>query len=77
VLNHALVKNYSIVGLHWGLYNSQDPASVRACHSTLTNLAEQGAVRPLVSERVPLDGLREAVQRLGDGVTAGRVVYQP
>ena len=21
-LNHALVKNYSIVGLHWGLYSS-------------------------------------------------------
>ncbi|MYW29512.1 zinc-binding dehydrogenase, partial [Streptomyces sp. SID2119] len=21
-LNHALVKNYSIVGLHWGLYNT-------------------------------------------------------
>ena len=24
-LNHALVKNYSIVGLHWGLYNEQGP----------------------------------------------------
>ena len=24
-LNHALVKNYSIVGLHWGLYNRFDP----------------------------------------------------
>ena len=29
-LNHALVKNYSIVGLHWGLYNQMDPAAIRA-----------------------------------------------
>jgi NADPH2:quinone reductase len=75
-LNHVLVKNYSIVGLHWGLYNTQDPAAVRACHAALTELAAQGAVRPLVTERVALEGLRDAVQRLGDGVTAGRVVYQ-
>ena len=25
-LSHALVKNYSIVGLHWGLYRKHDPA---------------------------------------------------
>ena len=24
-LNHALVKNYSILGLHWGLYLSTTP----------------------------------------------------
>ncbi len=24
-LNHALIKNYSIVGLHWGLYAKYDP----------------------------------------------------
>ena len=27
-LNHALVKNYSILGLHWGLYRSKDPEAV-------------------------------------------------
>lgn len=40
-LNHALVKNYSIAGLHWGLYNTKDPAAVRACHDELTRLAER------------------------------------
>ena len=24
-LNHALIKNYSIVGLHWGLYQTKEP----------------------------------------------------
>ncbi|MEU4096908.1 NADPH:quinone oxidoreductase family protein [Streptomyces sp. NPDC026673] len=73
-LNHALVKNYSIVGLHWGLYNTQDPAAVRGCHEELTRLAAEGAIRPLVSERVPLDGAADAVQRVADGTTTGRVV---
>ncbi|WP_404815795.1 NADPH:quinone oxidoreductase family protein [Streptomyces thermolineatus] len=73
-LNHALVKNYSILGLHWGLYNAKDPAAVRACHEELTRLAAEGVVKPLVSERVPLDGAADAVQRVADGTTTGRVV---
>lgn len=76
-LNHALVKNYSILGLHWGLYNRFDPAAVRACHDELTRLATAGAVRPLVSERLSLDEVRDGVQRLADGHTAGRVVCAP
>lgn len=76
-LNHALVKNYSILGLHWGLYNQRDPDAVAACHEELGRLAEQGAIRPLISERVALDGAAEAVQRVFDGVTTGRVVVEP
>lgn len=74
-LNHALVKNYSIVGLHWGLYNLRDPAAVQVCHRDLTDLATQGQIEPLVSERLSLDALAAGVQRLADGVTVGRVVY--
>ncbi|MET8908793.1 NADPH:quinone oxidoreductase family protein [Micromonospora sp. NPDC004551] len=76
-LNHALVKNYSIVGLHWGLYQRHDPAAVAECHRALTALAAQGAVRPLVSERLPLAEVADGVQRLADGSTVGRVVYVP
>ncbi|MFG1656374.1 NADPH:quinone oxidoreductase family protein [Micromonospora chersina] len=76
-LNHALVKNYSIVGLHWGLYQRHDPAAVAECHRALTALATRGAVRPLVSERLPLDEVAAGVQRLADGATVGRVAYVP
>ena len=76
-LNHALVKNYAILGLHWGLYNTHDPAAIRACHDVLTGLAAKGAVRPLVSERVPFDAAADAVQRVADGTTTGRVVVTP
>lgn len=76
-LNHALIKNYSIVGLHWGLYNTYDRAAVAECHRDLARLAAAGAVRPLVSERLPLDEVAAGVQRLADGLTVGRVVVQP
>ncbi|MBW8737457.1 MAG: NADPH:quinone oxidoreductase family protein [Streptomyces turgidiscabies] len=76
-LNHALVKNYSILGLHWGLYNTKNPKLVQHCHDQLTELAARGAILPLVSERVPLSGASAAVQRVADGVTTGRVAVLP
>ncbi|MFF1273439.1 NADPH:quinone oxidoreductase family protein [Streptomyces marokkonensis] len=76
-LNHALVKNYSILGLHWGLYNTKNPKLVQHCHEQLTGLAARGAIKPLVSERVPLAGAADAVQRVADGLTTGRVAVLP
>ncbi|MGW2821219.1 NADPH:quinone oxidoreductase family protein [Streptomyces sp. NPDC001443] len=76
-LNHALVKNYTILGLHWGLYNTKNPKLVQHCHEQLTELAARGAIKPLVSERVPLGEAAAAVQRVADGVTTGRVAVLP
>jgi NADPH2:quinone reductase len=76
-LNHALVKNYAILGLHWGLYHTKNPELVRHCHEQLTELAAKGAIKPLVSERVPLDDASAAVQRVADGVSTGRIVVLP
>ncbi|MBC7559435.1 MAG: NADPH:quinone oxidoreductase family protein [Dermatophilaceae bacterium] len=76
-LNHALVKNYSIVGLHWGLYNTQNPELVRVCHDELSKLAADGVVKPLVSERIALEAAADGLQRLADGTTVGRVVFVP
>jgi NADPH2:quinone reductase len=75
-LNHALIKNYSIVGLHWGLYERYDPAAVTDCHRALAELAAAGTIRPVVSERLPLADVAGALQRLADGATVGRVAYE-
>ena len=72
-LNHALVKNYSIMGLHWGLYASYDPAAVSDAHAALTDLASEGAIKPLISERLPLESAADAVQGVADGTTVGRI----
>ncbi|MBT2368963.1 NADPH:quinone oxidoreductase family protein [Streptomyces sp. ISL-10] len=76
-LNHALVKNYSIMGLHWGLYARKDPASIADCHRTLTEYAAKGLIKPLVSERVAFKDAAGAVQRVADGTTTGRLVVVP
>jgi len=76
-LNHALVKNYSILGLHWGLYQQKDPAAVRACHAELTRLVAAGKIRPLISERLPLADVPDGISRLAGGSTTGRLVFLP
>ncbi len=76
-LNHALVKNYSIVGLHWGLYGSKEPASLRDCHDQLLKLAADGVIKPLVSERLGLADVADGLERLAAGRTIGRLTFQP
>jgi NADPH2:quinone reductase len=71
------VKNYSILGLHWGLYERRDPASVRACHAELTRLAAAGLIKPLITERLTLADVPDGLRRLGAGATAGRLIFQP
>lgn len=73
-LNHALVKNYSIVGLHWGLYREKDPAQVAAAHAELTRLADSGAIAPLVSRRLTLGEVPDGLTSLAAGDTIGRLV---
>jgi NADPH2:quinone reductase len=76
-LNHALVKNYSILGLHWGLYQTKDPAAVRDCQARLVKLVTDGLIKPLIGERLGLADVPAGVQRLADGDTIGRIVFQP
>jgi NADPH2:quinone reductase len=73
-LNHVLVKNYSVIGLHWGLYRSRKPQVIAECHEALLPLVSAGAIRPLVGEQHGLSEVPAALQRLADGATVGRVV---
>lgn len=72
--NHALVKNYAVLGLYWGLYAERRPDLVADTHRELTRLAATGQVRPVVRQVVPFEQAAAAIQELGDGTTVGRVV---
>jgi NADPH:quinone reductase len=74
---HALVKNYSVVGLHWGLYRTVDPPVIEAAHAALTELYAAGRIRPLVSERVPMAGAPAALTRLASRGSVGKLVVLP
>jgi NADPH2:quinone reductase len=72
--NHALVKNYGILGLHWGLYATRHPALVIDAHRELTRLADLGLVKPIIGEVLPFERAAHAIQQLADGATVGRLV---
>jgi NADPH2:quinone reductase len=72
--SHALVKNYSVVGLHWGLYKQHDPKSIVDAHEALCALADEGVAVPLVSDVVPFESAPEGLAKLAAGETTGRVV---
>ena len=74
---HVLVKNYSVVGLHWGLYRTVDPQVVSDAHEQLARLYAAGSIRPLVSERVPMAEAPAALTRLASRGTVGKVVVLP
>ncbi len=73
-LSHALVKNYSVLGLHWGLYLQRDPAVARSAHEQLCAWADTGAIAPVVSQVVPFEEAPAALGRLAAGTSTGRIV---
>jgi NADPH2:quinone reductase len=75
--NHLLVKNYSVVGLHWGLYRKHDPALFGMVHEELTRLVDEGRIDPLVSQALPLAEAPAALTALADRGTVGKVVLVP
>jgi NADPH:quinone reductase len=75
--NHALVKNYSVVGLHWGLYRKHDPALFGQVHEELCRLFAEGKIAPLVGQTLPLEELPQAMAAIADRSTVGKVVLRP
>jgi len=75
--NHALVKNYSVVGLHWGLYRQYEPQVVAQTHTALIDLWSRRAIDPLVGTELPLEAAPEGLTRLSDRRTVGKVVLLP
>ncbi|MCC3654253.1 MULTISPECIES: NADPH:quinone oxidoreductase family protein [Streptomyces] len=76
-LSRALLGNYTILGLHWGLYARRSRPEVLRAHRELTALADRGVVTPLLGERLRLPDVADGLQRLADGTTAGRAVMLP
>ena len=72
--NHVLVKNYSVAGLHWGLYAKRAPELVASATRVLLDLYEAGRIKPHVSLRLPLADAPRALAMVAEGKTTGKVV---
>ena len=75
--NHVLVKNYSVVGLHHGLYRQYEPQVFAETHAALVELWSRREIDPLVGAELPLEEAPAALARLADRGTIGKVVLLP
>lgn len=72
--NHVLIKNYSVVGLHWGLYAKRAPELIPSATQALLDLYEAGKITPYISTRLPLSQAPRALATVAEGRSTGKVI---
>ena len=70
----VLVKNISMVGVFWGAYRKHDPTLITRSLRRLFTWYEEGTLRPVVSETLPLERAADAMQRLLRREARGKIV---
>ncbi|HWC77125.1 MAG TPA: NADPH:quinone oxidoreductase family protein [Blastocatellia bacterium] len=72
--NHILIKNYSVVGLHWGSYRKHNPAQIERAWKELFALYEAGRIKPVIGGRFPMEKVADAMEFLASRNAVGKVV---
>ncbi len=72
--NHVLIKNYSVVGLHWGLYAKRAPELIPSAARALLDLYEAEKIKPYISARLPLSQAPRALATVAEGRSTGKVI---
>jgi NADPH2:quinone reductase len=75
--NHVLVKNYAVVGLHWGAYELRRPELIQSTAEALFELYEAGRIKPHISATYPLSKAPDAIRAVASGGTTGKVLIVP
>ena len=73
--NHLLIKNYSVVGVHWGYYHQKQPEVPRQAHEALVALLEAGEIAPAISQILSLEAVPEALRSLSQRGAFGKLVW--
>lgn len=72
--NHLLVKNYAVVGLHWGLYREHRPEVLQAAHDGVMAEVVAGRLIPPVGAVHAFDEAATAIAAIAGGATTGKLV---
>ena len=72
--NHVLLKNYSIVGVHWGASLARDPNASRNTYDKLIEFWNAGKIDPLVMREVPFADVSAAFDALASRESWGKLV---
>ena len=73
-VNHALIKNYAILGVYWGLYRDRAPSVIAQAAQALSELLGQGRLQPVVSQVLDFDRAPSGLGDLAAGRSTGRIV---
>ena len=76
-MNRVLLKNISLVGLHWGMYTKEEPETIEEVWRGLFRLMDEGKFKGTVySDRTfsGLESVGEALGMLGRRETWGKVI---
>jgi NADPH2:quinone reductase len=76
-LNRVLLKNISLVGLHWGAHTMHEPARVGETFCALFGLYAKGLIEPMIYRSYPMAELAAALEALGAGQSWGKIVVTP
>lgn len=76
-MNRVMLKNISIVGLHWSPYFEHAPELVADAMAALFELRAQGRICPLVSDVRPLASAAAALEDLAARKTVGKIILVP
>jgi NADPH:quinone reductase len=74
-LDHAMVKNYTIAGLHWSLYYKHYPDLVHVAQRTIFDMLTAGLITPEFT-CLPFSEVPTALQRLAAGQIRGKAVIR-
>lgn len=72
--NYVLVKNLSVVGLHWGGYAERNISVITDSALTLLDWCDRGELKPHISRVFPLEEAGNALQSLIDRRSTGKVI---
>lgn len=75
--NILLVKNISVVGIHWSSYRGRADGVLTASFARLFAWLQQGRIAPLVSRSYPLEEAPSALAELAERRARGKVVVVP
>jgi NADPH2:quinone reductase len=76
-VNRVLLKNISIVGVHWGLYHQRDWGRVERWMAELFALYEKGQLRPVIYQTYPLRDAAAALAAIAARESYGKVELLP
>jgi len=76
-INRVLLKNISVVGVHWGYYQRRGSPLVEQWMEALLKLYAEGRIRPVIYRAYPLSAAAAALRALAARESYGKVVLLP